>query len=184
MKKISKAKIITTYAEALYGAAEEKKAVDKVLRDVKTLIQVLVEDSSIVKYLSNPVWQSDSKAEALNLVGKKLGLDKETLSCLDIIAANNRFPELLAILKEFVHVWYTKNGYVEVKVQSVQELSATQEKKLLGALEKMLSKKIVLSYEIRPEILGGLVVQFGSSMIDDSIRGKLNRLETVMKGGQ
>ena len=102
MKKISKAKIITTYAEALYGAAEEKKAVDKVLRDVKTLIQVLVEDSSIVKYLSNPVWQSDSKAEALNLVGKKLGLDKETLSCLDIIATNNRFPELLAILKEFL----------------------------------------------------------------------------------
>ena len=150
MKKISKAKIITTYAEALYGAAEEKKAVDKVLRDVKTLIQVLVEDSSIVKYLSNPVWQSDSKAEALNLVGKKLGLDKETLSCLDIIATNNRFPELLAILKEFVHVWYTKNGYVEVKVQSVQELSATQEKKLLGALEKMLSKKvdtILISFE-------------------------------------
>ena len=41
MKKISKSKIITTYAEALYGAAEEKKAVDKVLKDVKILIQVL-----------------------------------------------------------------------------------------------------------------------------------------------
>lgn len=184
MKKISKSKIITTYAEALYSAAEEKKAVDKVLKDVKILIQVLREDSSIIKYLSNPVWQADSKAEALMQAGKKLGLDKETVSCLEIISANSRFSELLSILETFEHIWYVKNGYVEVSVQSVQELNAVQEKKLSTALEKMLSKKVVLSYEIRPEILGGLIVKFGSSMIDDSIRGKLNRLEIMMKGGQ
>ncbi len=184
MKKISKSKIITTYALALYGAAEEKKAVSKVLDDVKTLIQVLKEDSSIIKYLSNPVWPADSKDEALKQVGKKLKLDKETLNCLEIISSNNRFSELLLILEEFVHIWYTKNGYVEVSVQSVQKLSIAQEKKLSSTLEKMLSKKVVLSYEVRPEILGGLIVKFGSSMIDDSIRGKLNRLEIMMKGGQ
>lgn len=48
----------------------------------------------------------------------------------------------------------------------------------------MLSQKVVVNYEICPEILGGLIVKFGSSMIDDSIRGKLNRLEIMMKGGQ
>ena len=106
------------------------------------------------------------------------------MSCLEIISANNRFPELLPILEDFVHIWYAKNGYVEVSVQSVQELSAAQTEKLSNTLEKMLSKKVVLSYEIRPEILGGLIVKFGSSMIDDSIRGKLNRLEIMMKGGQ
>ena len=184
MKKISKSKIITTYAGALYGAAEERKAVAEVLEDVKKLVGILKEDSSIVKYLSNPVWKNDSKIEALQQVGKKLGLDKETLNCLAIISENNRFGELLPILEEFVHIWYVKNGYVEVVVQSVQKLNSQQEKKLTATLEKKLLRKIVLTQEIRPEILGGLIVKFGSSMIDDSIRGKLNRLEIMMKGGQ
>ena len=138
----------------------------------------------IVKYLANPVWNLDSKREALSEVARKLKLDKETLNCLDIVAANGRFGELLPILEEFQHIWYRKNGYVEVSVQSAQALSNAQEKSLTANLEKMLSKKVVVNYEICPEILGGLIVKFGSSMIDDSIRGKLNRLEIMMKGGQ
>ena len=69
-------------------------------------------------------------------------------------------------------------------MQSAQALSNAQEKSLTANLEKMLSKKVVVNYEICSEILGGLIVKFGSSMIDDSIRGKLNRLEIMMKGGQ
>ena len=177
MKKISKAKIISTYAAALYGAAEEKKAVAKVLEDIRQLVVILREDGSIVKYLANPVWNLDSKREALSEVARKLKLDKETLNCLDIVAANGRFGELLPILEEFQHIWYRKNGYVEASVQSAQALSNAQEKSLTANLEKMLSKKVVVNYEICPEILGGLIVKFGSSMIDDSIRGKLNRLD-------
>lgn len=184
MKKISKAKVISTYADALYSAAEEKAAVARVFEDVKHLMEILREDESIVKYLSNPVWNLESKQEALAAVGAKLKLDKETLNCLDIIASNNRFPELLPILEEFKHLWYQKNGIVEVEVQSVQKLSAAQEKNLMANLEKMLSKKVIINYEIRSEVLGGLIIKFGSSMIDDSIRGKLNRLEIMMKGGQ
>ena len=148
MKKISKAKIISTYAAALYGAAEEKKAVAKVLEDIRQLVVILREDGSIVKYLANPVWNLDSKREALSEVARKLKLDKETLNCLDIVAANGRFGELLPILEEFQHIWYRKNGYVEASVQSAQALSNAQEKSLTANLEKMLSKKVVVNYQI------------------------------------
>lgn len=69
------------------GAAEEKKAVAKVLEDIRQLVVILREDGSIVKYLANPVWNLDSKREALSEVARKLKLDKETLNCLDIVAA-------------------------------------------------------------------------------------------------
>ena len=184
MKKISKAKVISTYAEALYGAAEEKKAVSRVFEDVKCLSEIFHADETMVKHLANPVWNLDSKKQALAEIAAKLKLDKETLNCLDIIASNNRFAELLPILDEFKHIWYRKNGIVEVEVQSAGALSPAQDKSLTAALDKMLSGKVVVNYQIRPEILGGLIVKFGSSMIDDSICGKLNRLEIMMKGGQ
>jgi len=184
VKKISKAKIVSTYAGALYSAAEEKQAVSRVLEDVKRLIDVFRADETALKYLANPVWNLEAKQQALSEVAAKLKLNGETLNCLDIIASNNRFAELLPILDEFTHIWYRKNGIVEVEVQSVGALSPAQDRKLVDNLEKMLSRKVVVNYQIRPEILGGLIVKFGSSMIDDSVRGKLNRLENIMKGGQ
>ena len=61
MKKISKAKIISTYADALYGAAEEKNAVSRVFEDVKRLSDIFRSDETLVKYLANPVWNLESK---------------------------------------------------------------------------------------------------------------------------
>ena len=69
-------------------------------------------------------------------------------------------------------------------METVKSLSAEQDKKLQENLEKYFKKKVLITYTVKSEILGGLVVTCGSDMIDDSIRGKLNRLETVMKGGE
>lgn len=184
MKKDSKTKIARIYALALYEAAEEKKAVAKVSEDMQKLHEAVAADGNIVKYLANPIWDVNDKKATLKTIAQKLKLAPETLNCLDIIADNNRFGELALILADFKHISYQKAGIVEVDVQSVKPLSSAQDKKLKTNLEKMLSKKIVVNYEIKPELLGGLVIKFNSNMIDDSLKGKLSRLELVMKGGQ
>ena len=69
-------------------------------------------------------------------------------------------------------------------MDSALKLSETQHKKVLSMLEQKLGKKIVVNFQVDPEILGGLRVKYGSTMIDDSVLGKLNRLEIMMKGGQ
>ena len=54
--------------------------------------------------------------------------------------------------------------------------------RLKRSLEKWLQKKVVIKYTIKPEILGGLLVECGSIMFDDSLKGKLEKLELLMKG--
>lgn len=184
MKKDSKTKIASVYSQALFEAAEEKKAVAKVHSDVLTLLEVMNADAEFLKYFSNPLWNVDSKKSALKEIAKKIKISDETLQCLDVIADNNRFAELKLILEAFKHLYYAKNNIAEVEVSSVKKLSAAQDKKLSGILEKMLNKKVVVNYILAPDLLGGLRVKYGSNMIDDSIQGKLNRLEIMMKGGQ
>ena len=184
MKKDSKTKIGRVYALALYEAAEAKKAVSRVSDDMAKLLDAVKADSEIVKYLSNPLWNVDDKKAALKAVAAKMKLSDETLNCLDLIAENGRFAELPQILEAFRHILYEKHGIAEVEVGTVKELSAAQDEKLRANLEKMLSRKVVVKYEIKPELLGGLVIKFNSNMIDDSLKSKLNRLELVMKGGQ
>lgn len=184
LKKDSKTKIASVYALALYEAAEEKKIVGKVHEDIVNLHEVLSGDETFAKSFSNPLWSVDSKKTALKEIAKKIGIGTETLNCLDIIADNNRFAELALILDEFTRLYYKKRGIVEVCVQSVKKLNAVQDKKLKAGLEKCLGCEVAVKNEISPELLGGLRVVYNSNMIDDSLSGKLNRLEIAMKGGR
>ena len=184
MKKISKSKIRSTYALSLYQAAEQNSAIEKVLRDVDALRQMIAEDSQIVTFLSNQIWTAESKKSAITEIAKKMNLSRDLKSCLDVMADNGRLGELSGVLDEFKHIYYQQHNIEEVEVLTVKALSAAQNSKLKTILEKKLSKKVLITYTIKPELLGGLVVKYGSSMIDDSIEGKLTRLEIIMKGGQ
>ncbi len=184
MKKESKIKITTKYATAIYEAAEADGDLKRVAEDLQKLREALADDGMIVKYLANPLWEIQDKKEALKVVAAKLKLAPESLNSLLVIADNNRFAELPDILDGFRRVYHEKHGIAEVRVETVKPLSKAQDEKLKANLKKFLKKEVLVNYEIKPEILGGLVISYGSDMIDDSIKGKLNRLETVMKGGQ
>ena len=136
----------------------------------------------VIKDLSNPIWPQDSKKSALQTVAKKLGLTEEMLSFLYVVAENNRFRTLRTIFKEFRKIYDRKNNIVFVVVQTVKPLSSAQDKKLRNNLEKHLGKKVVTTYKIKPRILGGLIINFADKLLDDSIAGKLNQLELIMKG--
>ena len=184
MKKTSKTKIITTYALALYQAAEEKGVIKKVLKDIDSLARIFSEDDQIITTFSNRIWTSSSKKDAISKIAKKLDLSDELKSCLEIMVDNNRMKEFPNVLNEFKHIYYQKHNIEEIEVLTVQALTSTQDKKLKTLLEKKLSKEVLINYTIKPEILGGLIIKYGSSMIDDSIARKLTRLEMIMKGGQ
>lgn len=184
MKKISKSKVISVYAGSLYQAAADSGNLKDVCANVDALSAVLAEDKTIVANLSNQLWDTSSKQQALDAVAKKMKLDKETLSFLKIVAENRHMSELPAMLAEFKHIYYQKHDIQEVEVLTAHPLSSAQDKKIKTILEKKLSRKVLVSYTVKPEILGGLIVKYGSSMIDDSIQGKLARLEMRMKGGQ
>ncbi len=184
MKKISKTKIAITYATALYEAALETHAESKVFSDVEKLREVVASDGELVRFMANPMVGDGDKKDVLKQISVKLKWSADTLRCLELISENRRFCDLLPILNEFVHVYYARNNITEVEVDSVKKLSAAQDKKLQSRLEKLLNKKVVISYKIAPELIGGLRIKFGSEMIDDSIVSKLNHLENVMKGVQ
>lgn len=182
MKKNLKNKLALSYAEALYEAAAGAAEQDALLADMQKLAAALRQDGEIVKYLSNPLWKTADKKAALADVAAALKLSKICLNCLDIMADNNRLAELPRVAEDFARVYYRRRNIAEVEVVSAVELQRQQQDRLTAALQNLLAQKIVINYVIKPEVLGGLLIQCGSKMIDDTIAGKLKRLELLMKG--
>ena len=72
-------------------------------------------------------------------------------------------------------------GEVSAEAVSAAPLSDDHLKRLRSEIEAMVGKAVNLAVSVDPELLGGLVVKVGSTMIDSSLKTKLNRLKSVMK---
>ena len=182
LKKVSKSKVANVYATALYEASVEIKSVNKVKDDVAKLQSLLGENSDLCAYLENPLWSQQDKKDVLLKTAKVVGLSDETLKCLDVVVENGRISGLKLILDSFDKIYNCKSNIEKISVETVKKLSAKQDAKLKTVMENIFGKKVIVDYIINPKILGGLRVQCGSKMFDNSLASKLNYLENIMKG--
>lgn len=181
MKKTNKTQLTQNYAQALYNASLDDSSLENVVTDCEHISKALINISEF-KILNNPQLKTSQKTQIVQEIAQKLNVCKTTENFLITVAENNRFQEINNILDKFFRIYHKSQNILEVSVQSVQTLTSGQQKKLITGLEKLLKQKIIINYSINPTILGGLIIEYGSTRIDDSLKGKLSRLEQVMKG--
>ena len=182
MKKNEKIKLVKSYAEAFYDAANKISLSDKVFTETEDFIKFLEQDSKLIKYLSGPLLKDNDKKEILVDIAEKNKFSQPVFGLVKTMSDNGRAALLPDVLRAYADVYYVKNNISQVKVQTAIELSVEQKNKLINALENYLGNKVVVKYQIKPEILGGLVIECGTKFIDDSVKGKLERFELLMKG--
>ena len=181
MKKVSKNQIAQNYAKALYDASVADNALDEVFNNCKIFCDMFDEVKELY-ILNNPELTTSQKQEIVSNIAKQLKISPTFENFLVVLSQNNRFSEFKNIATSFYKIYYKHHSVIEVMVQSVQPLTSKQQEKLVIGLEKVLKQKIIINYSINPDVLGGLIVEFGSKCVDDSIKGKLKCLEQVMKG--
>ena len=91
-----------------------------------------------------------------------------------------RFFYLEKILKSFIEICSEKRGEVKAEIQSGKELSNEEIKKITEDLVKNFSSKMKLNYKYDKSLIGGLIIKIGSTMVDTSIKNKLQQIENRM----
>jgi F-type H+-transporting ATPase subunit delta len=95
---------------------------------------------------------------------------------------DNRRAELLReILPVFEVELNSRLGIAEAQVTSARELAAEEKRDLMQALETVTGKKIEARYSLDESLLGGAVVQIGSTIYDGSVREQLERLRARLE---
>lgn len=182
LKKESKIKISSTYAKVWYEISIKEKELEKAFVDSTKLGSSFTSDD--VEKISSPILSNALKIQIIDEISKKLNLSKSTASFLKVLVDNKRFIYLNYIIKDFKSMYYNSKGVTEVFVHTVKPLSSSQNDKLKNNLEKFLAKEVALTYDIRADLIGGLKIMYDTYEIDDSIKGKLGYLESMMKGSE
>lgn len=173
-----------TYATALFTAAAKDSSIDKTFASVDKLNTAIAQDSKLAAILANPALSFDSRKQVISTVSSTLRLEPIVTNLLTVLSENNRLDLFQAIAKQFNVLNSAHNGIVEATVVSAKPLDS----KTLNRLQKAIQgskfvgsgKTLKISNEVKPEILGGLIVEVGDKSVDLSVSAKVGKLNKVL----
>jgi F-type H+-transporting ATPase subunit delta len=162
------------YAIAAFKVAVAGKALAEWSVMLKTLTAVVANDK-VSQLLNNPALTAQQQSDALlSICGKEISNKGQNL--IRLLAENSRLALIPQIAEIFEILKATEENSVDVELSSAYELSDAVVKKLTEALQKRLDRKVKLHMTVDQQLIGGVVIRAGDTVIDNSVRGKLNKL--------
>lgn len=171
------------YARALFDALsvnEPDGAVDAGMEQLEAIAAVLSRYPDARQILINPVFPPERRETFLADLGNVLGLDSRVGKLLVLLVERRRLDLLDEIIEQYRRRVDQQKGIVRAAVTTAAPLDETARRRVAERLEQALGKRVVMSVNDDPSLIGGVVVQVGSTVYDGSLRqylaGVKNRL--------
>jgi len=177
-----RASLAGRYASALFDLARDQRQIESVGKSLEALGQALLDSKDFAELVSSPLVSRDEAGKAFAALAPELGLDPITANFLGVLARNGRKNELRGVIRAFRRLAAEHRGEVTAEVTTARPLNDGQIAALKQQLRARAGRDVTIDATVDPNILGGIVVKLGSQQIDASIRTKLNRLASAMKG--
>lgn len=182
MASDNKGGIAERYAAALFELAEANGELDRVAGDLRGLRAMLAESTDLRRLCASPVLKKAEQTRAIAALAARAGFSSLTAKFLGVLVTNGRLYAVAGTIAAFLAQLAAKRGELTARVSSAQPLNETQVAAMSAALKRSLGRAVALEPQVDASLLGGLVVQVGSRMLDGSIKTKLQRLSLSMKG--
>ena len=171
------------YAGALYALAVESKKIDAIHADLIALAELVSKHQELKKLVESPGLSRHQQQSAIIAILEKAGANALIVKLVGTMAANGRLSALLRVIQAFLEEHARRRGQISAEVITAVPLDSNRKTSVEKTVARLAgSDKLSLSMRVDPTLIGGLVVRIGSRMIDTSIKTKLSRLETAMKG--
>jgi len=169
-----------SYALALYELAKEKSELNKVEDGMNGLNTLLSESYAFKEMILNPTVTKEEKNKVIIEIVDQYSFCQTLKKFLSFLIIKNRLFFLKQIIDSFLDLVSSGKGELKAKLLSSKELSKAELEKIRSELSKDFQSSIMIDYKYDPDLIGGLVIQVGSVMVDTSIKSKLRQLQKSM----
>ena len=168
------------YSLALYELAAESNLLSQVEENSTALLNLIFNNKDFANLIKDPTISSDILINVINKISESFNLENLFRNFLSFLITKRRFFYLEKILTNFSEICSKKRGEIKAEIKSAKELTQDEIRKITDELSNNFKSKIKLNYLHDQSLIGGLVVQVGSTMIDTSIKNKLQQIENRM----
>jgi F-type H+-transporting ATPase subunit delta len=166
--------IAAVYARSLFEVASEQDKLDDVRDQLGAFADALGENRDLQVFFFSPYFSTAEKEDGLDRVVS--GADPTIVNFLKLLIEKHRMPALFRIRADYEAMWEDENKLLPVQITSAVELDSATVKQLGDRIAEQTDRKVDVSAQVDPDILGGIVVQVGNSVLDASVRNRLEQL--------
>ena len=167
--------IASVYARSLFEVAQEQDKLDDVREQLGEFADALDRDPRAAGVLLLALLLHAGE-EGRAATRSSPARSRSSLNFLKLLIEKHRMPAVFRVRREFDELWQRENKLLPVEITSAIELDEKTVKQIGDRIGEQTGQKVELSAEVDPDILGGIVVRVGNSIIDASIRTRLEKL--------
>jgi len=168
------------YSLALYELAIEVNMLSEIEVHSASIINLIASSEDFNSLIKDPTNNKEDQLNALNKISEKYKINELLTKFLNFLISKRRFFYVDKILKNFGETCSIKRGELKAELISAKDLTENEVSSIKEELTKNFSSKIKLNYKHDASLIGGLIVQVGSTMVDTSIKNKLQQIENRM----
>ena len=168
------------YSLALYELASESNSLIKIEENSQAILKLISSSRDFSNLIKDPTLNRDILNQVIEKISDNFSLEVLFKNFLSFLISKRRFFYVEQILKSFNEICSEKRGELKAEIKSAKNLTQDEINRITEELSNNFKSEIKLNYTLDQSLIGGLVVQIGSTMIDTSIKKKLQQLETRM----
>lgn len=173
-------KVARRYAKALLIIGREEGATEVFRREIETFISVLDENPSLEAAIANPVYDAAGRKKVLAEVATLLGASRALSAFLTLLFEKGRINLIRAIAEVFMVLADEDNNVARASLQTAGELPDETVDAIRAGLSRLTGKKVLLTMEKDPDLIGGIVARIGDLVLDGSVRTQLANMRASL----
>jgi F-type H+-transporting ATPase subunit delta len=173
--------IAEVYSRSLFAVAQEHDKLDTIREQLGQFAEALQDNRDLAVFFFSPYFSTPEKKDGLSKLLD--GADETLINFLELLIEKHRMPAVFRIRRYYDGLWEQENKVLPVQISTATELDDKIVKQIGDRISKDTGQKIELTAEVNPDILGGIVLRVGNSILDASIRNRLDNLRKHVARG-
>jgi F-type H+-transporting ATPase subunit delta len=166
--------IAQVYARSLFEVAKEQDKLDTVREQLGQFADALEESRELATFFFSPYFSTEEKKDGLHRAVE--GATDTVRNFLELLVENHRMPVVFRARREFDRLWEDANQLLPVEITSAIALDESVAARIGEEIGRQTGRRVQLKSTVDPAVIGGIVLRVGNSILDASIRTRLENL--------
>jgi F-type H+-transporting ATPase subunit delta len=166
--------IAQVYARSLFEVAEEHDKLDVVREQLGQVADAVADSRELQTFFFSPYFSTQEKQDGLDKA--ITDADETVRNFLALLLENHRMPVIFRVRREFDRLWEDAHDLLPVQITSAVELDPSVAERIGDEIGRQTGRTVELTSTVDPDVIGGIVLRVGNSILDASIRTRLENL--------
>ena len=169
-----------SYSKALFELASENNAINDIEDQVSSILGLIDVSKDFNDLIKDPTNKIEDQLKVINTISSQFKFNELLKKFLGFLVSKRRFFYVEKILTDFLFICSNARGEIQAELSAAKNLNENEIDNIKNELSSTFGSNIKLEHKYDPSLIGGLIIKVGSTMIDTSIKNKLQQIEKKM----